>query len=224
MVDRPLVIFDVEGTLVDCVQETLSCWRETFHSFGFEFSIAELHRHSGRDAGDMIGALLPPGDAERLASALKEAQGKRYRQEYLPRVKALPQVRPLLERLRGEGHGLAIATSCASDELRHYIGLTKISDLIDTVACGEDVKREKPHPDLVRVALARAGSCAHAVMIGDTPYDAQAANAAGVTPIGVLSGGFSRSELTNAGCVAVYADPAQLLENTKAFSVALHGP
>jgi HAD superfamily hydrolase (TIGR01549 family) len=126
----------------------------------------------------------------------------------LPRVKAFPQVRGLLERLRGEGYGIALATSCASDELKHYVELAGIADLLDAVACGEDVKREKPHPDLIEVALSRAHSPAHATMVGDTPYDAMAARAAGVMAFGVLTGGFTREALKEAGCVAVYADPA----------------
>ncbi len=209
--EQRLLIFDVEGTLVDCVQETLHCWRETFKSFGFDFSISTLHKHSGRDSDDMIRALLSASDADRLASTLKKAQGKRYRQHYLPGVKPFPKVRPLFARLRDARHKIALATSCAKDELRHYMEITGISGLIDAIACGEDVRHEKPHPDLIRLTLARARSV-HAIMVGDTPFDAKAAHAAGISSIGMLTGGFSATELKRAGCSAVYADPAQLLE------------
>jgi HAD superfamily hydrolase (TIGR01549 family) len=218
-VPRTLIIFDLEGTLVDCVNETLSCWQETFRSFGFGFSIAQLHPHSGRDPKDMIRALLPRGDADRLASALMEAQGRRYREHYLPRVKAFPKVRALFEQLRKEGRSIAIATSCAKDELRHYLALIGASELIDAVASGDDVKHQKPHPDLIRLALRRAGAPAEALMVGDTPYDAEAGRAAGVAAAGVLRGGFSRRTLTDAGCIAVYEAAAETLEKTRALPV-----
>jgi HAD superfamily hydrolase (TIGR01549 family) len=211
--DRRAVLFDVEGTLVDCVQETLACWRATLYVFGFDFSIPELHRHSGRDPDDMIRALLSASDADRLAPTLKEEQGKRYRTEYLAKVKAFPGVRELLELLRKNEYLIALATSCAKDELRHYVTLLDITGLIDVVACGEDVSREKPHPDLIKLALARAKSPAHAVMVGDTPFDAQAAKAAGIGAIGMLSGGFSEDHLSKAGCDVVYRDPVSLLNN-----------
>jgi len=128
-------------------------------------------------------------------------------------------VRALFEQLRKEGRSIAIATSCAKDELRHYLALLGVSELIDAVACGDDVKHGKPHPDLIRLALRRAGAPAEALMVGDTPYDAEAAEAAGVAAVGVLTGEFSRRALTDAGCVAVYEGPAEMLEKTRALPI-----
>src|SRR4051795_7642210 len=116
---KRLVMFDVEGTLVDCVQETLACWRRTFREFGFEFSITRLHRHSGRDPNDMLKLLLPRRDADLLAPSLKKEQGRRYREECLPKVKAFPHVRPLFEALATAGYELALVTSCAKDKRGH---------------------------------------------------------------------------------------------------------
>lgn len=214
---KPLVMFDVEGTLVDCVHETLACWSRTFRQHGFEFSIAELHQHSGRDPDDMIKALLPRRDAERLASSLKKEQGQRYRAECLPQVKAFPGVRDLFEALHAAGYACALVTSCAKDELAHYTTLTGVADLVGCIACGEEVKRQKPHPDLINLALKKAGqSASSAVMVGDTPFDAAAANAASVAAVGLLCGGFSEGALLKAGCKAVYRDPAEL--NLRIFS------
>jgi HAD superfamily hydrolase (TIGR01549 family) len=215
---RPLVMFDVEGTLVDCVYETLTCWSRTFRQHGFEFSIAELHHHSGRDPDDMIKALLPHHDAERLASSLKQEQGERYRAEYLPQIHAFPGVRTLFETLHAAGYGRALVTSCTKDELAHYMKLTGIADLVGCIACGEEVDRQKPHPDLINLALKKAGQPAlSAFMVGDTPFDAEAANAAGVSAVGLLCGGFSANALAKAGCKAIYGDPAEL--NQRIFSL-----
>jgi phosphoglycolate phosphatase-like HAD superfamily hydrolase len=135
---------DVEGTLVDCVRETLECWQETFRHFGFDVSLETLHRHSGRDPDEMIRAVLKPDDAERHAEGLKKEHGRRYRDRYLPRVTAFDGVRSLFEGIRSAGWQAALATSCGKDELAFYLQLTGIGDLIDAIACGEDVERQKP--------------------------------------------------------------------------------
>jgi phosphoglycolate phosphatase-like HAD superfamily hydrolase len=210
---RSLVIFDVEGTLVDSTTLTTRCWQETLQSFGFGFPPATLQRHSGQDGHDMLHALLPGRQVGRVVPRILEAQGRRYRDAYLPRVAAFPEVRALFERVKRAGQLIALATSASADELDHYLALTNTGDLVDAVACGEDVQHDKPNSALIKVVLLRAGGVMpkHAVMIGDTPYDAIAARRAGLAAIGMLSGGFSRPDLEASGCIAVYRDPADLL-------------
>jgi phosphoglycolate phosphatase-like HAD superfamily hydrolase len=210
---RSLVIFDVEGTLVDSTMLTTRCWQETLQSFGFEFPLATLQRHSGQDGHDMLHALLPGRHVGRVVPRILEARWHRYRDAYLPRVAAFPKVRALFERVKRAGQLIALATSSSADELDHYLVLTNTGDLVDAVACGEDVQHDKPNSALIEVVLLRAGGVMpeHAVMIGDTPYDAIAARRAGLAAIGMLSGGFSRQDLEASGCIAVYRDPADLL-------------
>ena len=210
---RSLVIFDVEGTLVDSTALTMRCWQETLQAFGFEFPLGTLQRHSGQDGHDMLHALIPGPHVGRVVPRILEAQGQRYRDKYLPRVAAFPEVRTLFERVKRAGQLIAIATSSSADELDHYFALTNTGDLVDAVACGDDVQHDKPNPALIEVALLRTGGVTveHAVMIGDTPYDALAARRAGLAAIGMLSGGFSRRDLEASGCIAVYLDPAELL-------------
>jgi phosphoglycolate phosphatase-like HAD superfamily hydrolase len=213
-IGHSLVIFDVEGTLVDSSGLTLRCWQETLQSFGFEFPLATLQRHSGQDPPDMLHALLPGPHVTRVVPRVIEVQGGRFRDECLPHVRAFPEVRALFERLKGGRKLIALATTSSTDELDHYLRLTNVGDLIDAVACGDDVQHEKPDSALIKVALLRAGKVApsDAIMIGDTPYDAIAAKRAGLAgTIGVLSGGFSRRDLEASGCLAVYQDPADLL-------------
>ena len=210
---RSLVIFDVEGTLVDSTALTMRCWQETLQSFGFGFPLATLQGHSGQDGHDMLHSLLPGPQISRVVPRILKVQGQRYRDEYLPRVVAFPEVRALFERVKRAGQKIAIATSSSADELDHYIALMNAGDLVDAVACGEDVQHDKLDSALIEVALLRTGGIApeHAVMIGDTPYDAIAARRAGLAAIGMLSGGFSRHDLDASGCIAVYHDPADLL-------------
>jgi phosphoglycolate phosphatase-like HAD superfamily hydrolase len=212
-IGRSLMIFDVEGTLVDSTSLTLRCWQETLQSFGFEFPLTTLHRHSGQDPHDMLRELLPGRHVTRVLGRIIEMQGQRYREKYLPQVTAFTDVRPLFERVKGARGRIALATSASADELDHYLALLGVGDLVDAVACGDDVQHDKPDSALIEVALLRAGKVtpAEAVMIGDSPYDAIAAKHAHVRAIGLLSGGFSRSELDASGCAAVYRDPADLL-------------
>jgi phosphoglycolate phosphatase-like HAD superfamily hydrolase len=211
----------VEGTLIDCASQTLASWREVLREFGHDIPLARLQHYSGMDGNDMLGELLPGQSSDDLAKIVKR-QGEHYREKYLPQVRAFPQVRELFERLKQEGFRAGVATSCQADELARYFELMRIKDLIDATACGSDAKKGKPHPDLIKVALRNLG--AHngetAVMIGDSLYDAQAAGMLSLTAIGMRSGGFSDKDLRTAGCAAVYADPADLLEH---FDAAFGG-
>ena len=105
-----------------------------------------------------------------------------------------------------------LASSADEREFTMLRGVLDAEDAIDTATFSGDVETSKPAPDLVEVALDKAGvSAAEAVFVGDTVWDAEACRKAGVTCVGVLSGGFSRDELTAAGVAAVYSGPAELL-------------
>ena len=205
-------IFDVEGTLVDAMMPTLRCWRETLEHFGHDVSLAELHRLAGMDGEEMLTQLLS-GVSKTERKEMLEHQGKRFREEYLPHVHAFPGVRELFEELKRGERKIALATDCEKDQLRHYLEVAKIEDLVDAIGCGDDVKRGKPAPYVVEIALRRVRAGRKlSVLIGDTPFDAGAAGRARVMPVGVLTGHFSARELTEAGCRAVFRDPVALRE------------
>src|SRR5262245_26675497 len=149
------VIFDVEGTLVDAVLPTLRCWQETLAEFGLSFTTADLHQYSGRGGDERLADLLP-GPGTKLGKArVMQSQADRYRAHYLPNVVAFPGGRELLEALRDGDIRVVVATSCARDELAHYLEVARCADLIDASACGDEVRRHKPHPDLLLKALER---------------------------------------------------------------------
>src|ERR1041385_739094 len=147
-------IFDVEGTLVDAMMPTLRCWRETLMHFGHDVSLAELHRLAGMDGEDML-TQLRPGSSKGERKELLEHEGKRFREDYLPHVPALPGVRALFADLKRRGRRIALATDCAKEQLRHYLAAADIENLVDAIACGDDVRRGKPAPEVVEVALRR---------------------------------------------------------------------
>jgi phosphoglycolate phosphatase-like HAD superfamily hydrolase len=205
-----IFVFDVEGTLVDAMMPTLRCWRETLEVFGHAVGLAELHRYAGMDGDEMLLKLLP-GLAKNQRHEMIERQGAHFREEYLPHVPPLPGVRSLFEELRRRECRIALATDCAKDELRHYLEVAKIEDLADAIACGDDIRRGKPAPRVLELALRRVRAGRKlSVFIGDTPFDAQAARKTGVIPVGVLTGHFSERELLDAGCATVMRDMVAL--------------
>ena len=197
-------IFDVEGTLIDCVPDILKCWSETLAAFGVSVPTADLQLMSGMDGDEMLETLVPGLD-EHARKKILTAQGERYRAAYLPRVRAFPGVRAVFTAIKSHGARIALATDCQSDELKRYRSLMNVDDLIDATACGDEVSKGKPDPALVELALRHLGStpAASATMIGDTPFDAQAACSAGATAWGTLSGGHAKSSLIDAGCSLV---------------------
>jgi phosphoglycolate phosphatase-like HAD superfamily hydrolase len=197
-------IFDVEGTLIDCVAEILQCWRVTLRDFGISAASADLQSLSGMDGDDMLETLAPGLDEEARKNILT-AQGERYRATYMPGVRPFPGVRAVFTAIKLSGGRIALATDCQTDELKFYRSLLKVDDLIDAIACGDEVSKGKPDPALVELALDHLGGtpALFATMIGDTPFDAQAARSAGAVAWGTLSGGHTRSSLIDAGCSAV---------------------
>ena len=223
-------IFDVEGTLIDCVAETLRCWSETLAAFGISVPSTHLQRLSGMDGDDMLATLAPSLD-ERARKEILNAQGKRYRAAYLPRVRAFPGVRAVFSAIKSTGGRIALATDCQAGELKHYRSLLEVDDLVDAIACGDEVSKGKPDPALVELALDRLGGtpAAFATMVGDTPFDAQAARSAGANAWGTLSGGHTRSSLIDAGCSTVVPSVEQLRrylqrEKTLASDIPAHHP
>jgi phosphoglycolate phosphatase-like HAD superfamily hydrolase len=198
------VIFDVEGTLVDCVALQLESWRETLASAGHSFTHADLQPFSGMDGTSMLEQLLPAESPDTRQQLLK-AQGETYRKDFLPRAKSFPGVRELFESLKQAGTLVGIATTCQKDDLRAYDGVLRILALTDATACGEMVKQGKPNPALFEVCLAalRITDAGGAIAVGDTPYDAMAAGQIGLPTVGVLTGGFSEAALKEAGCAQI---------------------
>jgi phosphoglycolate phosphatase-like HAD superfamily hydrolase len=198
-------IFDVEGTLVDCVPLVLESWREVLHQTGHDFTVRDLQPYSGMDGEWMLEQLLPRESPE-VRQRLLKAQGEHYRNNFIHRVPSFTGVRELFEALREYGVVIGIATTCKGDELAIYDEQMHVLDLVSSVACGETVQRGKPDPKLLSecfqtLRVADATTC---VAVGDTPFDALAAQEISMPSIGVLTGGFSEQSLLEAGCQRVF--------------------
>lgn len=128
-------------------------------------------------------------------------------------MRAFPRSGALLRRLAGSGLSVVLASSAPAEHARFYRRAVDADEALSAVTTSDDVDVAKPAPDLPGVAMEKGGvDPARAVMVGDTVWDVQAAAKAGLPCVGLLTGGISRAELSGAGAVAVYADPAQLLD------------
>jgi HAD superfamily hydrolase (TIGR01509 family) len=195
------VLFDVEGTLVDCVALQLESWRETLNEAGYSFSHLDLQPFSGMDGLWMLDHLLPEEPPD-IKEFLLDAQSESYHRDFLPRAQPFPEVRLLFEALKQRDVSIGIATTCQEEQLAAYDRRLNILELTDVVACGDMVKRGKPDPSLFQTCLTRLqiADPSLTVAVGDTPYDAQAARKLGMRAAGVLTGGFSAELLREAGC------------------------
>ena len=193
-------IFDVEGTLMDSVQQNLLSLQVCLADFGISIPYELLQLYSGLDGDQTLQLVAPDLNAPERQVVL-EAQGRMYEAKYLGSVKAFAGVRDVFGALREGGGRIALARDCKGPELSHYRSLLNVDDLIDAMACGDDVEHGKPDPRLIGLALGKLGSSAgQAVMIGDTPYDAEAASGAGTAAAGLLTGGFAKQALLEASC------------------------
>ncbi|MEV0355271.1 HAD family hydrolase [Nocardia sp. NPDC050697] len=211
MPDPAAVLFDIDGTLVDSNYLHTRAWHRAFRAAGAEVPSWRIHRAIGMDGDTLIETLAPDADADRA-----DELHSRYYLESAGELTLLPGAREILHALHDRGLRIVLATSAPPDELERLRELLDSEPILHAVTDADDVETAKPDPAIVRVALERAGVPAdRAVFVGDTVWDAEAATAAGVRAVGVLSGGVSRDELTTAGAEFVCDDVAELLREVE---------
>lgn len=207
------IIFDIDGTLVDSVDLHARAWQEAFRKFGREVAFERVRHQIGKGGDQLMPVFFSAEELERFGEELEKYRGELFKREYLSQVRAFPQVRELFERIRRDGKRIALASSAKKEELTTYKEIARITDLVEEETSADDAEKSKPHPDIFEAALAALGDVRadEALVIGDTPYDAEAAGKIKLRTIGVLCGGFPEAELRAAGCVTLYRDPADLL-------------
>lgn len=207
------VIFDIDGTLIDSVDLHARAWQEALAHFGKQVEFERVRYQIGKGGDQLMPVFLSEDELERFGEELEKYRGELFKREYLSRVKGFPRVRELFERIEREGLRIALASSAKGDELKTYKKLARIEDLVEEETSSDDAEKSKPHPDIFEAALERLGDVkpSEAIVVGDTPYDAEAAGKAGLKTVGLLCGGFPEEDLRAAGCVRIYQDPADLL-------------
>ena len=207
------VIFDVDGTLVDSVDLHARAWQEALAHFGKDFPFERVRYQIGKGGDQLMPVFLSEEELEKFGDELEEYRGRLFKREYLPRVRGFPRVRQLFERILADGLSIALASSAKQEELEAYKKIAGINDLVDEETSADDAEKSKPHPDIFEAALERLGNppAGEVLVIGDTPYDAEAAGKAGLRTVGFLCGGFPEEDLRAAGCFEIYEGAADLL-------------
>jgi HAD superfamily hydrolase (TIGR01509 family) len=211
-------ILDVDGTLVDTNYQHALAWYRALRQHGITVPLWEIHRHIGMGGDQLVQSLVGEGFDERHGDDVRAAEKALYL-ALMPEVQPLPGARALLEALNARGHTIVLSSSAKPDELQHYVQLLDAHEIIDAWTDSGDVEQTKPEPDLIKTAIEKAGG-GPAVMIGDSVWDCQAAERAGIETIGVLTGGFSEEELQQAGAAAVFRSLPELTEGLDTTSLA----
>ncbi|PWI42888.1 HAD family hydrolase [Streptomyces sp. ICBB 8177] len=205
------VLFDVDGTLMDTVHLHTVAWWEALRQNGHTVPMAAIHRAIGMGSDHLLEHLLGSGRDTSRDDDISGAHGVLYAQ-YWSRLAPLDGASDLLRACSDRGWTVVLASSAKPAEFQVMRDALDADDVIDAVTKSDDVEASKPAPDLVERALERAGVPGrHAVFVGDAVWDAQAAGRAGVRSVGVLSGGFPRQDLLDAGAEEVYDGPRDLL-------------
>ncbi|BBY78398.1 haloacid dehalogenase [Mycolicibacterium parafortuitum] len=208
----PAVLFDIDGTLVDSNYLHVYAWLRAFDEEKLPVESWRVHRCIGMDGSTLVRSLAEDA-GEDVLDRLKDAHSRFYK-ETTSLLAPLPGARDLLRRVAGAGLQVVLATSAPEDELAILREVLDCDDVVAAMTSSSDVDTAKPRPDIVHVALERAGvSAADAVFVGDAVWDCEASARASLPSIGLLSGGVSRGELREAGASDVFENAADLLAN-----------
>ena len=204
------VLFDVDGTLMDTNDAHAEAWTRALNEHGIDAKFSEVRPLIGV-GGDK---LLPAVAHVEESSALGEKLGKRKKELFkaaLPALQPTNGARALLEHLRDRDIDRVVATSAGDREMRAILEQGGLADLFSAHTSKDDAEESKPDPDIVLAALDRAGADPEfTVMVGDTPYDIEAAGRAGIVAIALRCGGHW-TDADFKGAIGIYDDPAALL-------------
>lgn len=207
------VIFDVDGTLVDSVDLHAKAWVDALRDYGHDIPFQQVRDQIGKGGDQLLPVFLSAEEIEAKGEELGKHRAKILKERYLGQIRGFPGVPELFQRLRDDKVRVVLASSAKADELQAYKKVAGIEGLVDAETSSDDAEKSKPHPDIFQAALSRLGDPdpADVIVVGDSPYDAEAAGKAGIRAVGVLCGGFPEERLRQAGCIAIYRGPADLL-------------
>jgi HAD superfamily hydrolase (TIGR01509 family) len=202
-------ILDIDGTLVDSNEAHARAWVAAMTRAGFDVPVTRVLPLIGMGGDKLLPKVTGVEADSPQGKQMGEWRKQIFMEQYLPHLRPTPGARDLLLALRNRGLELVVASSAEEEELQHLLRIAGAADLIKEQTSGSEVKESKPDPDIIHAALAKLGHPPAAVlMLGDTPYDVEAAQRAGVATVALRSGGH---DADLAAAIAVYDDPADLL-------------
>ena len=211
-------ILDIDGTLVDTNYQHAIAWFRAFRAQGLILPIWRIHRHIGMGGDQLVPALAGEEFEERHGDDVRESEQDLYG-ELIDDVEPVDGARELILRLSESERRVVLASSAKEEEVDHYLDLLDVREIVDDWTTSADVEATKPEPDLVQAALQKVGADG-GVMVGDTPWDVEAARRAGIETLAVLTGGFAASELRDAGATEVFESVRELCERFEKTAAA----
>ena len=208
---QPTVVLDLDGTLVDSVYQHVAAWQAAFHDVGLHVSGVRIHEAIGM-GGDRLVTEVAGASAETAVGEEVRKLHDSYFRSGLRTISPLDGAPELVEAIAQRGHRVVLASSSEADLVDALLDIVDVGHHLHAVVTGSDDAASKPSPDLVRLAVERAGG-GRAVVVGDAVWDVESATAAGVPTIGLRSGGVSAERLRSAGAVAVHDGPRDLLDH-----------
>lgn len=188
------VIFDVDGVLVDSYDAHLKSWRIVAADDGVRFTEEDFATTFGQTSREIIRRFWPPaGLSDERIRAIDERKERLFREIVAADFPAMPGAREVIDRLRTRGFRIALGSSGPAPNVRLAVDRLHLAELVDAVVTGDDVKRGKPDPEVFLFAASMIGlDAARCVVIEDAPAGVQAARAAGMPVICLLSRGHRR--------------------------------
>jgi HAD superfamily hydrolase (TIGR01549 family) len=203
-------IFDVDGTLVDTNYQHALAWFRAFRRFDITLPLWQLHRGIGMGGDNYVTHVAGEEVEQRYGRQLRAAWAEEFDQ-MIGEVQPFAATRPLLEEIKKRGFKLVLASSGKAEHVDVFLDLIGGRDLADAWTTSDDVRSSKPSPDLVSAALQKVEG-ASGCMVGDSVWDVEAAGKLDVPTVGVLTGGFSREELKDAGAIRVFDSLGSMLD------------
>jgi HAD superfamily hydrolase (TIGR01509 family) len=214
------VIFDVDGTLIDSNDAHAHAWVDALCEYGHQVDFARIRPLIGMGGDKLLPEVIGVADDTPEGKAISGRRADIFRARHLSELRPFPKVRELVERLERDGRKVTVASSATKDDLVALLDKAGLRHLADDSASKDDAERSKPDPDIVHAALGRLGlPPAEVVMVGDTPYDVEAAKRAGIRAIAFrCGGGWTDADFT--GAAAIYDGPADLLAHLDESPIA----
>jgi HAD superfamily hydrolase (TIGR01509 family) len=204
------VLLDVDGTLVDSNDAHALAWVRAFAEEGVDVPFEAVRRLIGMGGDKLIPRVSPFTDDSKEGKRVATRRQEIFAREFLPRLQPFRDATRLVAELKRRGMTAVAASSAKAEELRPLLRIANAEALLDGATSSSDADESKPSPDIIHAALEQAhAEASNAVMIGDTPYDIEAATAAGVRCIAFRCGGWADKDL--AGAIAIYDGPWDLL-------------
>ena len=206
------IILDMDGTLIDSNHAHVDSWYRALRGHGFNVSFDKIRSLIGMGGDNFLPAAVEIEKDSSIGEEIARQKSVFFEQDYLGKLMPFPRVPELLEHMRSEGLRLVVGSSSEPEELERLLDIAGATDYLEGQISSGDVENSKPDPDIVHAALDKLALAPNEViMIGDTPYDIEAALKAGLKTIALRCGGWNDQDLK--GAIAIYNSPADLLEN-----------